>query len=92
MHQVIDSIQAIVATIGQLVQKYAVELIVMGNGTTSKNWQQQIESNLASVGVITVNEANSTLEARESLLADVFPQRTTAFNSPKSTYSSSSCR
>jgi len=62
-HQVIDSERAI-AIIQQLVQQYAVDLIVMGDGTTSKDWQQQIESNF-SISIATVNEANSTLEARD---------------------------
>ena len=61
-HQVIDSDQAI-ATITQLSQQYHLDLIVMGDGTTSKNWRQQIESDLATVPVVTVNETNSTLEA-----------------------------
>ena len=63
-HQVIDSAKAI-ATIKQLAHKYAIDLIVMGDGTTSKAWQQQLESNLLNLPVITVNETNSTLEARD---------------------------
>ena len=63
-HQVVDSVQAI-AIIKQLAQKYAVDLIVMGDGTTSKSWQQKIESNLSTIQVFTVNEKNSTLEARD---------------------------
>jgi RNase H-fold protein (predicted Holliday junction resolvase) len=63
-HQVIDSTKAI-AIIQQLVQKYAINLIVMGDGTTSPAWQQQIESNLLAVAVTTINETNSTLEARD---------------------------
>jgi RNase H-fold protein (predicted Holliday junction resolvase) len=63
-HQVIDSAKAI-AIIQQLVEKYAIDLIVMGDGTTSKIWQQQIESNLSTVAVATINETNSTLEARD---------------------------
>jgi RNase H-fold protein (predicted Holliday junction resolvase) len=63
-HQVIDSAKAI-ATIKQLAQKYAIDLIVMGDGTTSKAWQQQLESNLLNLSVTTVNETNSTLEARD---------------------------
>jgi RNase H-fold protein (predicted Holliday junction resolvase) len=63
-HQVIDSAKAI-AIIQQLVQKYAINLIVMGDGTTSKTWQQQIESNVPMVVVTTINETNSTLEARD---------------------------
>lgn len=63
-HQVIDSANAI-AIIQQLTQTYAIDLIVMGDGTTSKAWQQQIESNLLTVAVTTINETNSTLEARD---------------------------
>ena len=63
-HQVVDSERAI-AIIQQLVKQYAVDLIVMGNGTTFKTWQQQIESKLPNASVITVDEANSTLEARD---------------------------
>jgi RNase H-fold protein (predicted Holliday junction resolvase) len=63
-HQVINSAKAI-AIIQQLVQKYAINLIVMGDGTTSKTWQQQIESNVPMVVVTTINETNSTLEARD---------------------------
>lgn len=63
-HQVADSERAI-AIIQQLIKQYAVDLIVMGNGTTSKTWQQQIESRLPNASIVTVNEANSTLEARD---------------------------
>jgi len=63
-HQVIDAVKAI-AIIQQLVQKYAINLIIMGDGTTSQAWQQQIESNLSTVAVTTINETNSTLEARD---------------------------
>ncbi|MGF1591300.1 MAG: resolvase [Pleurocapsa sp.] len=63
-HQVIDSEKAI-AIIQQQVQQHAIDLIVMGDGTTSLSWQQQIESSLAQVPVVTVNETNSTLEARD---------------------------
>ena len=63
-HQVIDSDHAI-ADLTQLSQQYHLDLIVMGDGTTSKNWQQQIESDLTTVPVVTVNETNSTLEARD---------------------------
>lgn len=63
-HQVIDSTKAI-AIIQQLVKQYAIDIIVMGDGTTSKAWQQKIESSLLKLPVTTVNETNSTLEARD---------------------------
>lgn len=62
-HQIIDSDQAI-AIIKQLSQRYSLELIVIGDGTTSKTWREQLESNL-DLPVVTINEANSTLEARD---------------------------
>ena len=63
-HQIIDSERAI-ATIEELTRQYDLDLIVMGNGTTSKDWQKLIESALTEVSVVTVNEQNSTLEARD---------------------------
>ena len=63
-HQIVDA-EGAIATIVQLVKNYAVNLVVMGNGTTSKTWQQQIESRLPNVSIVAVNEANSTLEARD---------------------------
>ncbi len=62
-HQVIDSVSAI-AKIEELCQQFTINLIVMGDGTTSKSWGQQIESNLANkCSLVTVDEKNSTLEA-----------------------------
>lgn len=72
-HQVIDSNSAI-AIIAQLVQQYDLDLIVMGDGTTSKNWYQQIKSDVGAVSVITINEANSTLKARD-LYWEMYPPR-----------------
>lgn len=63
-HRVVDSERSL-AIIEQLTKQYAVDLIVMGNGTTFKTWQQQIESRLPNASIVTVNEANSTLEARD---------------------------
>ena len=64
-HQVINSSQAI-ADIQQLCQQFSVNLIVMGDGTTSKSWCQQIESGLSTeLPIVTVDETNSTLEARD---------------------------
>ena len=64
-HRVVDASVAI-ALIQQLCQDYPVDLIVMGDGTTSKNWREQIESSLArKIKIAMVNEKNSTLEARD---------------------------
>ena len=64
-HQVIDSARAI-AIIQELYQKHRVQLIVMGDGTTSKTWRSQLEANFAeAIQIVTVNEKNSTVEARD---------------------------
>jgi len=64
-HQVINSASAI-AVMQQLCQDYAVDLIVIGDGTTSKDWRVQIESNLGKqLPVVKVDEKNSTVEARD---------------------------
>lgn len=64
-HQVVASQQAI-ATIEQLSQKFPLETIVMGNGTTAKSWQQEMSWNLGgSLSIALVDERYSTLEARD---------------------------
>ncbi|NER96296.1 MAG: pre-16S rRNA-processing nuclease YqgF [Symploca sp. SIO1B1] len=64
-HQVVASQQAI-TTIEQLSQKFPLETIVMGNGTTAKSWQQEISRKLGgSLSIALVNERYSTLEARD---------------------------
>lgn len=63
-HQIIDSSKAIV-TIQQLAETHAIELIVIGNGTTSQDWQTSIKSELNTVPVVAIDEKNSTLEARD---------------------------
>lgn len=63
--QVIDSIEAI-AVIKQLWQQFSVNLIVMGNGTTSNSWRKQIEASVSKeLAIVEVDETNSTLEARD---------------------------
>jgi RNase H-fold protein (predicted Holliday junction resolvase) len=62
-HQVIPSGKAI-ATILNLIERYHPEKIIMGNQTTSKQWQKKLTENI-SLKVTLVNEKNSTLEARD---------------------------
>ncbi|NES21002.1 MAG: pre-16S rRNA-processing nuclease YqgF [Symploca sp. SIO3E6] len=73
-HQVVASQQAI-ATIQQLSQKFPLETIVMGDGTTAKSWQQEISSNLGeSLSIALVDERYSTLEARDRYWQMYSPQ------------------
>ena len=64
-HQVVASQDAI-ATIQQLCQQFAIEIIVMGDQTTAKSWRQKIAHELpTSVPIVMVNERYSSLEARD---------------------------
>jgi RNase H-fold protein (predicted Holliday junction resolvase) len=63
-HRVVSSEKAI-PTLQQLMREYAIEVIVMGNLTTSKLWQQKLLTSLgADIPIVLVDEHNSTLEAR----------------------------
>ncbi|MBV5261574.1 pre-16S rRNA-processing nuclease YqgF [Synechococcus moorigangaii CMS01] len=64
-HAVISADQAPIIT-QEWCAKYGVSLVVMGNQTTAKEWQQKLRAVLpSSVAIATVNERNSTLEARD---------------------------
>ncbi|MFP4300133.1 MAG: pre-16S rRNA-processing nuclease YqgF [Spirulinaceae cyanobacterium] len=64
-HQVVESTEAI-AAIATLQQQYALTQIVMGNQTTSKQWQQQLKTYLSDrIPIDLVDERYSTLEARD---------------------------
>lgn len=64
-HQVVLAAEAI-ANIQALCQKYAVTLLVMGNQTTSKQWQQKIsQAFLEPLTIVMVDERNTSLEARD---------------------------
>lgn len=64
-HQVVLSTEAI-AEILHLTQKYPVSLVVMGDQTTAKQWKSKLNAALPpTLNIITVDERNSTLEARD---------------------------
>lgn len=72
--QVVTSDMAI-ATVRQLCQQFLINTIVIGNGTTAKSWQCDIKANLGgSIEIVTVDEKNSTLEARDRYWS-MFPPR-----------------
>ncbi|NCR46862.1 MAG: resolvase, partial [Microcystis aeruginosa SX13-01] len=62
-HEVIASSQAI-ERLASLCQQYPIELLVMGNQTTSKSWHQKIAARVT-IPITLVDERNSTLEARD---------------------------
>ena len=64
-HQVVVANSAITSILS-LLQKFPIATLVMGDRTTSKQWQQQLKEVLpASISIFTVDEHNSTLEARD---------------------------
>jgi RNase H-fold protein (predicted Holliday junction resolvase) len=64
-HQVVASAE-ILTTIAQLYQDFPISLLVMGDQTSAKEWQQQLQTHFPEgLRIITVNERYSSLEARD---------------------------
>lgn len=64
-HEVVLSADA-VEQILRLTQKYPVSLVVMGDQTTAKQWKSQLSGALPeALNIITIDERNSSLEARD---------------------------
>ena len=64
-HDVISAEQTI-ETIQSLRERFPISLLVIGDQTSSKAWKQKLETELLDpMRVITVDERNSSLEARE---------------------------
>ena len=64
-HQVVAA-DAVIATINNLGQTHAISVLVMGDQTTAKEWQQRLHQGITlEVPILSVNERYSTLEARQ---------------------------
>lgn len=64
-HQVVLA-EEVDTTITALCQELAIARLVIGDQTTSKFWQDKLKEILPeSVAMVTVNERNSSLEARD---------------------------
>lgn len=63
-HQVIAA-EKVIAKIQELITQFEIDLIVMGNLTTSKSWYKQLQSAFEGVTIEMVDEKNSTIEARD---------------------------
>ncbi|MDJ0657975.1 MAG: pre-16S rRNA-processing nuclease YqgF [Crocosphaera sp.] len=64
-HEVIESSEAI-STLNTLIEQFSINLLVMGNQTTSKQWKKRLENELLiSIPITMIDERNSTLEARD---------------------------
>jgi RNase H-fold protein (predicted Holliday junction resolvase) len=62
-HEVVPAEEAI-AKIQVWMQQYSIHVLVMGNQTTAKQWQQRLEQALE-VPITLIDERYSTLEARD---------------------------
>jgi len=63
-HEVVPAEQAI-AILQDWLQAETPECLVMGDGTTTKQWQTQLEQAFSTLAIALVDERNSTLEARD---------------------------
>ena len=64
-HQVVLS-EAAISTIQSLCEQFSIELLVLGDQTTSKSWKQKLTQSLSpSIKIVQVDERYSSLEARE---------------------------
>ncbi len=73
-HQVVLATDA-PSIIQSLLQKFSVSIVVMGDRTTSKQWQQQLKAQLPpAVTIFMVDEHNSTLQAGD-LYWQMYPPR-----------------
>lgn len=64
-HEVILSTDAI-AIIQDLFKRFPIKLLVIGNQTTSRSWQQKLSAALPpSTQIVSVDERYSSLEARD---------------------------
>jgi len=64
-HEVVLSESAI-STIQSLCKQFPIELLVMGDQTTSKSWKQRLTQSLSpALKIIQIDERYSSLEAKE---------------------------
>ncbi len=57
---------AAISTIQSLCKQFPIELLVIGDQTTSKSWQQKLTQSLSPfIKIVQIDERYSSLEARE---------------------------
>ncbi len=66
--------EAVLARVEQWRDTYGVDKIVIGNQTTSQQWQQQLMGQFPDLPIVMVNERNSTLQARDRYW-ELYPPR-----------------
>ena len=64
-HRAVISSEEVIEQLQTLCKKFPISMMVMGDQTTSQQWQQQINKLPNTPRVILVNERYSSLEARD---------------------------
>lgn len=72
-HRILASTEAI-AELETLFQTRSPQLLVLGNQTTSQQWQQRLAAIPAAPPIVLVDERNSTLQARDRYW-QIYPPR-----------------
>lgn len=72
-HEVIPSEEAIMMAM-QLLSRYEISMLVMGNQTTAKDWKRKLQGELPNLDIMMVDERNSSLEARDRYW-EMYPPR-----------------
>tara|TARA_Y100001968_G_scaffold293431_1_gene299354 strand:- start:313 stop:762 length:450 start_codon:yes stop_codon:yes gene_type:complete len=81
--KVVDS-KSVLKLIQKWKEKYQIKLILLGNGTTSKFWEDEISS-ICSVKINFVEEENTTLRAKDRYL-ELWPRKDLSRFIPKGLY------
>lgn len=63
-----------ITQIQQLLDRYSISLLVMGDRTTSKQWKAKLSENFPNLRTITVDEQYSSEEARKRYW-QIYPAR-----------------
>ncbi|MDX2255089.1 MAG: Holliday junction resolvase RuvX [Pseudanabaenaceae cyanobacterium bins.39] len=65
LYQAVIASDRAIATVSELLNKYSISLLIMGDQTASKQWQTQIKAQFPDLRIITVDERYSSEEARQ---------------------------
>lgn len=65
LYQAVVNSDAAISTVTNLVQKYAITLIIIGDQTTSKVWKSQLKITFSDINIVSIDERFSSQEARQ---------------------------
>jgi RNase H-fold protein (predicted Holliday junction resolvase) len=65
LYQAVVNSDVAIATVSNLVQKYAIALIIIGDQTTSKAWKSELKTSFPEIDLVSIDERFSSQEARQ---------------------------